>query len=136
MILDTIPYQGESFELIDATLAQLWRDGATVRAMVMSARQIMDVFHRAEQSGSVVPMKAATAEAGVILGVQITGYRHPVTGEMVSIASRYEPLDDVIQFSDEVRDTGTAWDYEEYRARNPAEQQGGSMPGFQVLTSG
>jgi hypothetical protein len=74
---------------IDAQLGRLWLQGAQLPFMIMNEQEIRSLAHLAEASGSIIRVNA-TSDGKVVLGVQITGYVHPITGEMVPIiASRF-----------------------------------------------
>src|SRR5881394_1939060 len=100
MILDEIEWPGESFDLIDATLARLHRDGLECRALLVDMDSLLAMVHVAEVQGSVIHASQLRPEGAVALGVSVTGYKHPATGEIVEVLClRFMPERHIV-FSD------------------------------------
>jgi hypothetical protein len=56
----------------------------------MNPVEILSLVHLAEGAGSVIRVTASSATGATVLGVTVSGYVHPVTGEVVPIyASRF-----------------------------------------------
>jgi hypothetical protein len=75
--------------LIDGILGQLYTQGAQGVYMIMNEQECRSLTHLAEGTGSIIRVMA-TSDGKAVLGVQVTGYVHPITGQMVDIyPSRY-----------------------------------------------
>lgn len=75
---------------IDSQLRRLYNQGSRGMWMLMNPVEILSLVHLAEGSSSVIRVMASAADGKTVLGVTVTGYVHPVTGEMVNIfASRF-----------------------------------------------
>jgi hypothetical protein len=80
---------GLTLSHIDNQLARLWKQGGQQPYLICNAQEILSLVHLAEASGSIIRVQAS-AQADSILGVSVTGYKHPITGEIVPIyASRF-----------------------------------------------
>jgi hypothetical protein len=78
-----------STTLIDGILGHLYTQGARGVYMILNEQECRSLVHLAEGSGSIIRVMA-TSDGKAVLGVQVTGYVHPITGEMVDIyPSRY-----------------------------------------------
>lgn len=74
---------------LDQQLSRLYNQGAQGAFLLMNEQEIRSLVHLGESSGSVIRVMA-TSDGKAVLGLQITGYVHPITGEMVSLyASRF-----------------------------------------------
>jgi len=74
---------------IDAQLNRIWDQGGTGLWMLMSNQEIASLTHLAEAAGSIIRLQA-TSQGQAVLGLRVSGYVHPVSGEVVEIiASRY-----------------------------------------------
>ncbi len=69
---------------INLQLAALYKQGAKALYMLMNEQECRSLAALAAGSGSVIRVQAAAAD-GVVLGVRVVGYVHPVTGETVAI---------------------------------------------------
>ena len=74
---------------IDNQLRRIWIQGGRSPWILCNSQEIVSLVHLAEASGSIIRV-TANASGGTVLGVSVTGYVHPVTGEIVPIyASRF-----------------------------------------------
>jgi hypothetical protein len=69
---------------LDAQLSRLWNQGAQDMWMLMNEQEIRSMAHLAEASGSIIRVQA-TSDGKAVLGVQVTGYVHAVSGKLVNI---------------------------------------------------
>lgn len=75
---------------IDSQLRRLYNQGARGYYMIMNPVEILSLVHLAEGSGSVIRVQASATNGATVIGLTVTGYVHPVTGEIVAIyASRF-----------------------------------------------
>lgn len=74
---------------IDRQLLQLFEQGGRENYMIMDPVSVTSLTHLAEASGSIIRIPG-TPTGDVTLGVTVTNYKHPVTGQLVPIfASRF-----------------------------------------------
>lgn len=91
---------------IDNQLRRIWIQGGMSPWILMNGTEILSLVHLAGASGSIIRVMA-TAQADTILGVAVTGYKHPITGEIVPIyASRFMPAG-TIEFGSKFLPDGT-----------------------------
>ena len=84
---------------LDNQIARIWNQGGQQQYLIMNRQEILSLVHLAEASGSIIRVMAS-AQADSILGVAVTGYKHPVTGEIISVnASRFVPPGTIIFMS-------------------------------------
>lgn len=69
---------------IDAQLTRIWKQGGQRPYILMNSQEVLSLVTLAEANGSIIRVMAA-ADNGVIMGVSVTGYKHPITGEIVPI---------------------------------------------------
>jgi hypothetical protein len=82
---------GLTLSHLDNQLARIWKQGGQQPWMLCNAQEILSLVHLAGASGSIIRMQAS-AQADSILGISVTGYKHPISGEVVPIyASRFMP---------------------------------------------
>ena len=75
---------------MDNQLRRLYNQGARGYYMLMNPVEILSLVHLAEASSSVIRVQASAATGATVIGLTVTGYVHPVTGEVVPIyASRF-----------------------------------------------
>jgi class 3 adenylate cyclase len=97
---------------IDAQLTRLWKQGARNAWMLMNAQESNSLVHLAEADGTILRVMA-TASGDAILGVKVTGYKHPVTGEIVPIlVDRFMPAGTIVFGADQGPDGRPAIDVE------------------------
>lgn len=95
---------------IDAQLKRQFDQGARNPWMLMNGQEIMSLVHLAEASGSIIRVKA-TALNDTVIGVAVTGYKHPITGEIVPIlASRFLAAGTILFCADNLPDGTPAID--------------------------
>ena len=76
---------------IDKMLIQLWVQGAMNQYMIVNGQEAMSLVHLAEAAGGLARI-IVTATNDMILGVRVSGYKHPITGEVLPIyVSRFQP---------------------------------------------
>ena len=76
---------------IDKMLINLWLQGAQQTYMIINGQEAMSLAHLAEAGGTMGRI-IVTPSNDMVLGVRVSGYKHPITGEIVSIlASRFMP---------------------------------------------
>jgi hypothetical protein len=74
---------------IDAQLRRLYIQGGKSPWILVNSQEAVSLVHLAEASGSIIRVQA-NAQGGTVLGVSVTGYVHPITGEVVPVyASRF-----------------------------------------------
>jgi len=89
---------------IDNQLTRLWKQGATNLWMLMNAIEIQSLVHLAEAAGSLIRIQA-TSNGESVLGVKVTGYVHPISGELVDIMpSRFQTAGTILYGSDTLPD--------------------------------
>ncbi|MEO7718159.1 MAG: DUF5309 family protein [Capsulimonas sp.] len=97
---------------IDAQLTRLWNQGAQNIYMLVNAQEVNSLVHLAEASGTVIRVMA-TASNDTLLGVKVTGYKHPVSGEIVPIVpDRFMPAGTILFGCDSLPDGSPAADIE------------------------
>jgi hypothetical protein len=69
---------------LDAQLTRIWENGGRGLWMLLAAQEINSLANLAEASGSIIRVQATSAN-GVILGLKVSGYVHPVSGDIVDI---------------------------------------------------
>lgn len=69
---------------LDAQLKRLWVQGGQDMYLIMNGQEVLSLVHLAEGNGSIIRVQA-TSVNDTILGVAVTGYKHPVTGQIVPI---------------------------------------------------
>ena len=93
---------------IDGQLRRLYNQGARGQFMLLNGQEILSLVHLAETSGSIIRVTAAASGSGAgqtVLGVHVTGYMHPITGEVVPIIpSRFVPAGTMIFGSKQLPD--------------------------------
>jgi hypothetical protein len=95
---------------IDNQLFRIWKRGGQNQYMIMNGQEILSLVHLAEASGSIIRVQAS-GSADTILGVAVTGYKHPITGEIVTIyASRFLTAGNIIFGSKNLPDGSPAAD--------------------------
>lgn len=76
---------------IDNQLRRLWNEGAQNPWILMNGTEILSLVHLAQAEGSIIRVQA-TSSADSILGLSVSGIKHPITGEIVPVmASRFMP---------------------------------------------
>lgn len=81
---------------IDQMLAQGFNLGARGQYIMANFRDVMSFNHLADASGSIIRVQA-TNDADAVLGLRVTGYKHPLTGEIIPIlGSRFVPAGTII----------------------------------------
>lgn len=89
---------------IDAQLKRIWAQGAQRPWIVCNGTEVLSLVHLAEASGTVIRVQA-TSDGKTVLGVQVTGYVNPITGEIVDVvASRFCPAGTMLFLSDAIPD--------------------------------
>lgn len=82
---------GLTLSHIDSQLSRVANQGGQDQYMVMNQQEILSLVHLAEASGSIIRVQGTT-QGDVVLGVSVTGYKHPLTGELVPVYwSRFMP---------------------------------------------
>ena len=82
---------GLTTAMIDNQLTRLYNQGARGFYIVANPQEVQSLVHLAEASGTVIRVTASSADGKTVLGVTVTGYIHPITGEIVDvIASRFQ----------------------------------------------
>lgn len=71
---------------IDNQLRRLWTQGARGYYMLVNSQESLSMVHLAEASGSIIRVQA-TSDGKTVLGVTVTGYVHPITGEVIPVDS-------------------------------------------------
>lgn len=95
---------------IDAQISRLWVQGAQGIWMMLNEQECRSLAHLAEASGSIIRV-AATSDGKAVLGVKITGYQHPVSGQMIDIIpSRFVPAGTMIFGADYLPDNSPVMD--------------------------
>jgi hypothetical protein len=85
-----------TLSFVDNMLKRTWNQGAQAPWMLINATEALSFVHLAEAAGSIIRVMATTL-ADTILGVAVTGYKHPLTGEIVPIyVSRFMPAGTMI----------------------------------------
>lgn len=75
---------------IDNQLRRLYNWGAQGEYIIMNPQEILSLVKLAESSGSIIRVRASSADGKTVLGVKVTGYVNPITGNIVDIlASRF-----------------------------------------------
>lgn len=75
---------------IDAQLRRLYNQGAREQYLIMNGQEILSLINLAQANGSIIRVSAAANNPQGVMGFHVTGYMHPITGEIVPImASRF-----------------------------------------------
>lgn len=75
---------------MDSQLRRLYNQGARGLYILMNPVEILSLVHLAEGASSVIRVQASAATGQTVLGLTVTGYVHPVSGETIPIyASRF-----------------------------------------------
>jgi hypothetical protein len=89
---------------IDQQLRRLYNQGAQGKFLLLNPQEVMSLVHLAEASGSIIRVQA-TSTGQTVIGVTVTGYVDPITGEIIPIiTSRFQPPGTVIYGSDRLPD--------------------------------
>jgi hypothetical protein len=97
---------------IDNQLRRLWNRGAQGKYMIMSGLDALSLVHLAEGNGSIIRV-AASNTGETVLGVKVTGYVDPMTGEMVPVyTSRFQPTGTILYGSERLPDGTPSADVE------------------------
>lgn len=75
---------GMTLSLVDQMLRRIWEFGGQGQWILASSQEVLSFVHLAEAAGSIIRLQA-TMDGGTVLGLKVTGYVHPVTGEIVPI---------------------------------------------------
>lgn len=95
---------------IDAQLTRIWNQGGMDQYILCNAQESNSLVHLAQASGTVIRVMA-TQDADVPLGIKVTGYKHPVTGQIVPVlVSRFMPAGTIVFGSDYLPDGKVAMD--------------------------
>ena len=95
---------------IDAQLTRTHNNGARDPYILCNAQEALSLTHLAEASGSIIRVMATQA-ADAILGVQVVGYKHPISGQIIPIlVSRFMPAGTMIFGADYLPDGKQAMD--------------------------
>lgn len=82
---------------IDAQLRRLYNQGARDQYILMNGQEILSLINLATANGSIIRVSAAATSPEGVMGFHVTGYMHPITGEIVPIkASRFLPAGTII----------------------------------------
>jgi len=103
VILGELGWRGKEFDefeetRLDEMLTRTHRDGLTCRSLLMNSTVVLEMAHLAEGQGTLVCARQEAAD-GLFARV-VTGYRHPVTSQMVGIHCAPSLPDGCIRFSD------------------------------------
>ena len=97
---------------IGQQLARLWRRGARDMWMLMAEQETRSLADLAQATGSIIRVEA-THDGGTVLGVKVTGFVHPVSGELIPIIpSRFMPAGTIVYGCDHLPDGSPAVDVE------------------------
>jgi hypothetical protein len=89
---------------IDSLLTALWKQGAQGYYMVMNGQEIQSLVHLLMAAGTIVRYNA-TVEGHAVLSAWVSGYVHPITGELVPIIpSRFQPAGTILFMSERLPD--------------------------------
>jgi hypothetical protein len=69
---------------IDAQLTRIWKQGGRNPFLLINAQEQQSLVNLAQASGTVIRMMA-TAQGDTILGMKVTGIKHPITGDIVPV---------------------------------------------------
>jgi|GEM_PF-2673910 len=95
---------------IDSQLTRVFNQGGNGQYILVNGQEALSLVHLAEGSGTIIRVMA-TADADAPLGLKVTGYKHPITGEIVPIlVSRFVPAGTMIFGSDYLADGKVAMD--------------------------
>lgn len=98
---------------IDGQLRRLYNQGARNQYMLMNGQEILSLVHLAEASGTIIRVTAAAGSPQGVLGYHVTGYMHPITGEIVPVlASRMMPAGTIFFGSKQLPDGSPTMDVE------------------------
>jgi hypothetical protein len=84
---------------IDHQLEEYWLSGQHCNRMVMGADALVNLSRHAEEVGTLIQVRAEM-EQGVCVALAITGYVHPITGDVVAIAGDASLGRDWVRFED------------------------------------
>lgn len=94
---------------IDAQLTRTYTQGAMGAWIMVNGQEALSLTHLAEASGTIIRQNTTTAET--VMGLKVTGYKHPITGEDVPIlVSRFMPAGTMVFGADRLPDAKTALD--------------------------
>ncbi|MEO7716257.1 MAG: DUF5309 family protein [Capsulimonas sp.] len=97
---------------IDNQLRRLWFQGAQTPYMIMSAQESLSLVHLAEGNGSIIRVQA-TSNGETVLGVKVTGYVHPITGELIPVhVARFQASGSILFGSQRLPDGSPSADVE------------------------
>lgn len=103
---------GLTFAHIDAQLTRQWKQGAQGAYMMMNAQEIQSLKNLGVASGSIRRLNIVDP-SGFQEGFAVTGYFHPVTGEMVPIIpSRFLAAGTILFCADRLPDGKAALEIE------------------------
>ncbi len=95
---------------LDQQLTRAWAQGAMGQWIMVNGQEALSLVHLAEASGTVIRVMA-TADADAPLGLKVTGYKHPITGEIVPVlVSRFMPAGTIVFGADYLPDGKVAMD--------------------------
>jgi len=95
---------------VDNQLVRITDRGGQDQWIGASAQEIVSFVHLAEAAGSIIRVQATT-DGGAVLGLRVTGYVHPVTGQVVPIMySRFIEPGTLVFGSDRLPDGTPALD--------------------------
>jgi hypothetical protein len=101
---------GLTLSHVDNQLARITERGGQDQWIGASAQEIISFVHLAEAGGSLIRVQA-TMDGGAVLGLKVTGYVHPVTGQVVPIMySRFIEPGTLVFGSDRLPDGTPALD--------------------------
>jgi hypothetical protein len=69
---------------VDAQLGRITNFGGQEQWIGTAAQEILSFVHLAEAAGSIIRIQA-TMDGGTVLGLRVTGYVHPITGQVVPL---------------------------------------------------
>lgn len=76
---------------VDGQLKGIWTQGGQQQYIICAAQEMLSFVHLAEAAGSIIRI-SADAQANAPLGIGVSHYKHPITGEPVPImVSRFCP---------------------------------------------
>lgn len=70
---------------IDTMLRNMWDQGVTRPWIMAGSQELLSLVHLAESASSIIRMQASTSDGGVLLGLKVVGYVHPISTEIVPI---------------------------------------------------
>ena len=97
---------------IDAQLARLWKQGAQGVYMIMNEQEARSLVHLVEATGTMHRIMV-NPDGRTVLGVSVSGYVHPITGEIVDIlVSRFQAAGTILYCAASLPDGSPAIDVE------------------------